>query len=145
MVHKTDDWSLFGSYFVVWLKSLMTWNCLDLLKSGSDCVFRVMSLDEELNHLFCFFFEVCVVRHPGGEVSGTEKTGSCFSCRGCVKNGSQGASGIGCFVMDGCGKFSLFQGNVHVQECNCLVRDFIRELCGRIKVLHKLYEIQIWM
>ena len=38
------------------------WNGFDLLKSGSDYVFRVASLDEEFNHLFCFSFEVCVIR-----------------------------------------------------------------------------------
>ena len=82
MVHKTDDWSLFGSYFVVWLKSLMTWNCLDLPKSGSDCVFRVMSSDEELNHLFCFFFEVCVVRTQAAKSQELRRQEAVFLCRG---------------------------------------------------------------
>ena len=82
MVHKTDDWSLFGSYFVVWLKSLMTWNCLDLPKSGSDCVFRVMSSDEEFNHLFCFFFEVCVVRTQAAKSQELRRQEAVFLCRG---------------------------------------------------------------
>ena len=56
MVHMTDDWSLFGSCFVFGLKSLLTWNSLDLLKSGFDYSFRGVSLYKEFNRLFCFFF-----------------------------------------------------------------------------------------
>ena len=62
VVQQTDDWSLFGSCFVVGLKSLLTWKGFDLLKSSSNYVFRVVSLDEEFNHLLCFVFEVCVIR-----------------------------------------------------------------------------------
>ena len=38
LVHKTDDWSPFGSCFVVGLKSFLTWNSSDFLQSGFDYV-----------------------------------------------------------------------------------------------------------
>ena len=42
---------------VVWFKSLLTWDNLDLLT-----VFRLGSLNEEFNHLLCYFFDICIVR-----------------------------------------------------------------------------------
>ena len=56
VVQQTDNWSLLGSCFVVGLKGLLTWNGFDLLKSSSNYVFRVVSLDEEFNHLLWSFF-----------------------------------------------------------------------------------------
>ena len=58
------DWLITGLFsvaiFVFGLQSLLTWNGSDLLNSSSNYVFRVLSLDEEFNHLLRFFFEVCV-------------------------------------------------------------------------------------
>ena len=88
MIHETDDCSLLGSCFVVGLKSLLTWNSFDLLKSSSDYVFRAVSLDEEFNHLLRFSFRSLCRQNTGGEVSETVKTGCCFSCWACVKNAS---------------------------------------------------------
>ena len=117
----------------------MVWT---FLKSSSNYVFRIVSLDEEFNYLLCFFFEVCVVRTQATKSQELRRRDAIFHARIVRRTVVQVWVGISCFVMDRCCSFSLFQGNVHVQKCNWLFRDVVRELNCRMDVLHKLNEVQ---
>ena len=49
---------------------------------------------------------------------------------------------ISCFMVNGCHEFSLFQGDVHVQESEGLLWGLEGEFDGGMEVLHKVDEIQ---
>ena len=100
-----------------------------------------MFLKEEADHFLSFFLEVCIIWAQAAESQELGKRDAGFDTGiarwAVVKVGLR----VSRFTVNGCREFSLFQGDVHVQESEGLLWGLEGEFDGGMEVLHKVDEI----
>ena len=126
---------------VMMMQSLLLGNGSDFVESFFYPFLRVMFLKEEADHFLSFFLEVCIICAQAAESQELGKRDAGFDtgvARGAVvKVGLR----VSRFTVNGCREFSLFQGDVHVQESEGLLWGLEGEFDGGMEVLHKVDEI----